>query len=126
MPCVETCGGGGWVAGTLPDAAPAGGVVRHTCAKRRRRGLHATHSDVPTCLDGADGTDERPSAASSRGDGGAFSACLPADAQRLGGGKEPVKKREALSIFEAEMLSQSVSYDFLPWIDMTASTSHSC
>jgi hypothetical protein len=41
-------------------------------AKRRRRGLHATHSDVPTCLDGADGTDERPSAAPSRGFGGAF------------------------------------------------------
>ena len=40
------------------------------------------------------------------------------DAQRLGGGKEPVKKRVALSIFEAEMLSQSVSYDFFPTIDI--------
>ena len=67
-------------------------------------------------MDGADGTDERPSAASSRGDGGAFSACLPVDAQRLGGGKEPVKKRAAVSIFEAEMLNQSVSYDFFPTI----------
>jgi hypothetical protein len=36
--------------------------------------------------------------------GGRFSACLPVDAQRLGGRKEPVKKRVALSIFEAEML----------------------
>jgi hypothetical protein len=36
----------------------------------------------------------------------------------VGGGKEPVKKRAALSIFEAEMLSQSVSYDFLPTIDI--------
>jgi hypothetical protein len=44
--------------------------------------------------------------------------CLPVDAQRLDGGKEPVKKRVALSIFEAEMLSQSVSYDFLPTIDI--------
>jgi hypothetical protein len=43
---------------------------------------------------------------------------LPVDAQRLGGGKEPVKKRVALSIFEAEMLSQSVSYDFFPTIDI--------
>jgi hypothetical protein len=49
-------------------------------SKRRRRGLHATHSNVPTCLDGADGTDERPSAASSRGDGGTFFCLLPADA----------------------------------------------
>ena len=40
------------------------------------------------------------------------------DAQILGGGKEPVKKLEALSIFEAEMLSQSVSYDFFPSIDI--------
>jgi hypothetical protein len=49
---------------------------------------------------------------------GRFSACLPVDAQILGGGKEPVKKRAALSIFEAEMLSQSVSYDFFPTIDI--------
>jgi hypothetical protein len=41
-------------------------VASHKCAERRRRGLHATHPDVPTCLDGADGTDEGPSAASSR------------------------------------------------------------
>jgi hypothetical protein len=89
-------------------------VASHKCAKRRRHGLHATHSDGPTSLDGADGTDERLSAASSRGDGGAFFCLFACDAQRLGGGKEPVKKRAALSIFETEMLSQSVSYDFFP------------
>jgi hypothetical protein len=32
--------------------------------------------------------------------------------------KQPVKKRAALSIFEAEMLGQSVSYDFFPTIDI--------
>jgi hypothetical protein len=36
----------------------------------------------------------------------------------LGGRKERVKKRAALSIFEAEMLSQSVSYDLFPTIDI--------
>jgi hypothetical protein len=35
---------------------------------------------------------------------------------KLGGRKERPKKRVALSIFEAEMLSQSVSHDFLPTI----------
>jgi hypothetical protein len=52
---------------------------------------------------------------------GRFSDCLPVDAQRnkkLGGRKEPVKRREALSTFEAEMLSQSVSFDFFPTIDI--------
>jgi hypothetical protein len=31
--------------------------------------FYATHTDVPICMDGAESTDERPSAASSRGDG---------------------------------------------------------
>jgi hypothetical protein len=46
--------------------------------------FHATHLDVPTCLDGADGTDERPSAASSRGDGGAFFCLVNMDFLVLG------------------------------------------
>jgi hypothetical protein len=93
-------------------------VASHKCAKRRRRGLHATHSDVPTCLDGADGTDERPLPPHRAAMEGRFSACLPVDAQRLSGRKEPVKERVALSIFETEMLTQSVSYDFFPTIDI--------
>jgi hypothetical protein len=49
---------------------------------------------------------------------GRFSACFACGRTKIGWGKEPVKKREALSIFEAEMLSQSVSYDFFPTIDI--------
>ena len=61
---------------THRDECAAHVASRRTCAKRRRRGLRATRSDGPTCLDGADGTDERPSAAPSRGDGGAFFCLL--------------------------------------------------
>ena len=47
----------------------ANAASRRDCAKCPLDGLYATHTDDPICLDGAESADERPSAASSRGDG---------------------------------------------------------
>ena len=52
-------------------------VLRRNSAKHRLPRLEVTYPEVPTHFDGAQQSSERPSPASSRGDGEAFSDCLP-------------------------------------------------
>ena len=52
-------------------------VLRRNSAKHRLPRLEVTYPEVLTHFDGAQQSSERPSPASSRGDGEAFSDCLP-------------------------------------------------